>query len=736
MRYPLVLCLVLLPLVLFVERDTGVARGTVQPARSTAASARGPTENLTPVNARSLTPVNAGGLTPVNAEGLIPASAGSLTPANAGRKELQRFIDRFFAAHMKTYHLPGAVFVLVKDGKIFFAKGYGYANRAKRTPVVPARTVFRLCSVSKVFTATAVLQLAEQKRVRLDADANRYLTRFQLPAGFSRPVTLADLLQHTGGFEERHIGRSTLDATSLRPLGPFLADLLPSRVAPPGQVYSYSDFGYSLAGYVVEARSGLPFARYVERRIFRPLAMHQSSFQQRLPPGLKANLATGYDVGDDGALHPAPLEYLNTAPAAGMMATATDVAHFMIAQLQEGRFKSSRILGANTIREMQRQHFSSYPPGYLTPGVTYGFDLSYWNGRRILEHAGALRGFSSLLVLLPTQKLGFFIAGNTSRDAYLFDLKRRFMDHYFPVRTKSVRLRSPKDLQGDLDRFTGSYWSTEYSHHTIEKLRQLLNQVQVTAGGNRTLIAHFWDGRTVRVTRLAPLLFGRIDDQNITYWAFQQDAEGQITRMIPGGNEVYDKIDWYATTRIQTEFIAAVALTFLSGCLVWLLLPLLRPRWRAGGREPRRRRPGSQRVPRVPRRRSQTRCGGCPGCRPTRGRGPGLRCTRLAGWLLGLTSALNLFFLVTLLLLMLSAASTQGQHYSWIEYGVPPAVIVLLCIPLLTTGLTAVLIALAVLAWRNRYWSLLRRLHYTGVTLGALAFVPFLLYWNLLGFHF
>ena len=667
MRHRLALCLFLLPLVLFVERDAGLAWGMVKPG----APMKG-------------TPTARG------------THKGSPYTGPTDRKELERLVDGYFARNLRAFHVPGAVFVLVKDGKIFFAKGYGYANLARRTPVIPDHTIFRICSVSKVFTATAVMQLVERKKIGLNDDVNQYLTLFKLPKTFPQPVTVADVLTHTGGFDERHIGRSTLDVRSLQPLGPYLASQMPPRVIPPAQVYSYSDFGYALAGYIVQAVSGMPFARYVDQHVFRPLGMRHSSFQQPWPPSLAADLATGYDVSGGGSAHPAPVEYFNAAPAAAMVGTATDVGHFMIAQLQGGSFRNRRILGERTVREMQQQHFSSYPPGYPTPGVAYGFGISYWNGQRMLDHSGALRGFTSLMTLLPAQRIGLFIAGNTPHDTFLFDLRRRFMDQYYPAPQTPAKLVTPPGLREGLGRFTGSYWSHEYSRVTIEKLRQLVNQAEVTASGTYTLTAHFWGGRTQRVIRIAPLLFGSVGDHNVSYWAFQQDALGRITHMVPGGYEVYDKIQWYETTQVQVAFIAAIALLALTGCLIWLVVPLVR------------RRRGSSRS----------------------------RGASAAGWLLGLNSALTLFFLLCLGLVMLNAVSTQAQHYSWIEYGVPASVVALLCVPLVTTAIAAVLLIFAVAAWSNRYWSLAARLHYTVATLGALAFIPFLLYWNLLGFHF
>lgn len=605
---------------------------------------------------------------------------------------------------MAQYRVPGTVFVLVKGKKIVYAHGYGYANLARKTPVVPDRTIFRVGPVSAVFTTAAVLQLAQQGQVRLHANVNRYLRTFKLAGTFRRPVTLADLLTNTGGFGERHIGRRTLSASGLRPLGPYLAALMPPRIEPPGSVFSYSTFGFTLAGYIVQSVARLPFARYMQRHIFRPLAMDHTTFQQRLPASLARDLATGYDVGGDGIPHAAPFEYFNVAPAAGMLATGTDIAHFMIALLQGGRYRHARILEAQTVGDMESQHFTSYPrlPGFPPlPGVAYGFGRYEQNGQVLIDQSATVRGYGALLSLLSRRHIGLFMAGNTAQTSYMFDLQRRFLDRFYPARRAPLRLPPYHPPGSSLAAFTGSYWSDEYSPNTIEKLRQLLNQVSVTAVGAATLQVHFWSGGTNRVTRVAPLLFQTGSGPALSYWAFQRDASGHVVRMIPGGNEVYDKIPWYASTAVQLELIAIFVLVFLSGSIAWLALPLAR-----------RRRPG---------RLQQERDGGR---------------VVVAGWLAGLTSLLILAFLVALALAMWSAISTQNEHYSWLEYGVPPWVYALLTVPLVTTALTAPLAVLGILAWRSGYWSMLARVHYTIVLVAALAFIPFLIYWNLLGYHF
>ncbi|MFQ5892279.1 MAG: serine hydrolase domain-containing protein, partial [Candidatus Methanofastidiosia archaeon] len=179
---------------------------------------------------------------------------------------------------------------------------------------------------------------------------------------------------------------------------------------PPGDVISYSNHGFALAGYLVEEISGILFAQYVDENIFQLLDMEHSSFQEPLPPHLAPYLVVGYMYIND-TYQPIPLEYLNLAPAGSLYATATDVGHFMIAHLQNGQYKDARILSEETAKEMHRQQFTHHPQ---LPGWAYGFYEHFENGQRAITHGGDITGFSSLLFLLPERNLGFFVSFNTS----------------------------------------------------------------------------------------------------------------------------------------------------------------------------------------------------------------------------------------------------------------------------------------------------------------------------------
>ncbi|MGH2447484.1 MAG: serine hydrolase domain-containing protein [Chloroflexota bacterium] len=622
-------------------------------------------------------------------------------------------MNRIMRRDLAAYRVPGSVFVLVQGDHRVLVRGYGDANIARRERATGS-TEFRLGATSSVVTAAAALDLVEHHRLRLHVDVNRELRLFHLAPNYPRPVTLANLLTSTAGLDERHSGRRVLSPRLPQPLARFLGATLPPRVEPPGRVYDYSAFGFALAGYLVQQAARMPFARYTARRLFEPLHMDHSTFQQPLPSGVASRLATGYDSGSHGAPRPAPLEYFNLAPAAGMVSTGNDMADFLEGLLHHGVVRGHRVLPAGLVRSLEARHYSSYPriAGFPPmPAVAYGFGRFQEDGTMLVEASGAVRGFSSLLAVMPRRHIGFFLAGNTANTNFLFDVQRRLLQRFFPDRRPA---RShPLYRSGNLSGLTGSYWTDDYSHTTLEKLDVLGSGLRVSAAGSGKLIARSPGKAPVRLRRVAPLLFEV--DRGQTYWAFQTDSKGQVSGVVTGGNSGYLRAPWYGSESYQIPYLAVLLLIFLSAVAVWLVGPLAG----AAGASARRKGSGQQNDGPVGKERPWSYG----------------RPARWVGRIIGIDGALILIFVVVTGIAMESAAGTASQHYSWLEYSPPIWLYVLLTVPIVTTILALVSAVGVVLAWPRVWWSLARRLHATLAVLAGLAFIPFLSFWNLLGYH-
>ena len=598
-------------------------------------------------------------------------------------QELESFLDKFFAQQMPKEHVPGAVFSLVKDGKIFFSKGYGYADLEKEIPVIPDKTLFRVGSVSKLFTATAVMQLAEQNKLKLDDDVNKYLKRFQIEKTYNKQITFAHLLTHTDGFDSGWgIGAFARSASQMTPLGDFIAKRLPPRIMPPGEVFLYSDVGMNLAGYLVEEISGIPFAEYIEKNILQPLDMRRSSFFQPLPPQLASDLAVGYKY-KNGNYQRRPFAFSNTLPGNALMGTATNIGHFAIAHLQNGRFGNTQILNNATAKEMHRQHFSHYP-GML--GAAYGFYPKIINQQQAIIHNGRHAGYTTALYLLPDQNLGFFVACNNNPSSLPDNLVKQFFDHYYPIDKKIDPLpQRIASSQAHLQKLGGAYRYNRYPHHTMEKLAAVFGEAPEVPliPGNDGLSLYVPEYKSVEIK---PQLFRFIYSND--FMTFRQD-KGRITHMFISDSvfAALEKLAWYETNIFQLTLVIFCTLTFISVCVVGLI----------------------RRIHKRASKNSKT--------------------AHWAQFLAVLVSTLNLVFMIGMGLVL-----SQADFWE-LFFGLPWTLIALLSIPPLTTGLTLGLLIFTVLAWKNQYWSLMGRFHYTLITLSGFGFISFLNYWNLLGFQ-
>ena len=602
--------------------------------------------------------------------------------------DLEAFLDGVMAGELKDDQIPGATVSVVKDGKILFAKGYGYADIQQSEPVNAATTLFRIGSVSKLFTWTAVMQLAEEGKVNLDANVNTYLKTFQIPATYPQPITLANLLTHTAGFEDSAISNYVPTAHDLQPLGQWLATHIPARVRAPGVLTSYSNYGATLAGYIVEQVSGMPFDQYIEQHIYAPLDMRQSTFRQPVPLPLAAHLSQGYTA-VDGTYRADPFENIQYEPAGSMSSTAVDIAHFMIAHLQDGRYGNTRILQTATAEDMHKQHFAQDP---RLPGMAYGFYEQSINNVHMIVHGGDTTLFHSLLALLPAANVGVFVSynsggGSIARDAFL----QAFLDRYFPA-TKVSQTTTLAGFNQRADQISGNYLPTRRSYTTFQKLFNPLFTVNVSTTGAGHLVISGGGTQTFTVVEIAPWVFQQIDGSQTVI--FHPGSDGTTMLVSSAPFEAFTKAAWYDTPTFHFLLLLVCLLLLLSAVLFWPLGFLRRVIFPREGK----RLSGNAR-------------------------------SLLFHILTGSVSGLDLLFVAGLVFLLMSNPAS-------LEFSVPPMLIALLTLALISSVLTVGVVLSLVLVWWRHFWNSWQRIHYTLVALAALAFVGELAYWNLLGFRF
>jgi CubicO group peptidase (beta-lactamase class C family) len=401
--------------------------------------------------------------------------------------DLHAWLDGLLPYALERGDIAGGVIAVVKDGKVLFQGGYGYSDVEKRTPMDPERTLIRAGSTSKLFTWTAVMQLVEQGKIDLDRNVDDYLD-FKVSPASGKPITMRDLMNHRGGFEEGLKDILAKDPNGLQSTETYLKRHPRPLLFPPGEVPAYSNYGASLAGYIVQRVSGQPFERYVEEHILQPLDMRHSTFDQPLPDRFKTAMSDGYRT---ASTPPQPYELIVTRPAGSMTTTASDMTHFMLAHLQQGRFGDYAILGVQTAQLMHSPSETALP-GFST--MAHGFFHEIRNGRTVIGHGGDTVFFHTELNLLPEEGVGIFYNFNSrGRDNAVYGLRKalfdQFMDRYFPAASPAPDPPALASAAGDAQKIAGRYQESRRVEHGFLSLFYLLQQTVIGAKADGTIAA-------------------------------------------------------------------------------------------------------------------------------------------------------------------------------------------------------------------------------------------------------
>jgi CubicO group peptidase (beta-lactamase class C family) len=605
-------------------------------------------------------------------------------------------LDSAIVVAMSAYSVPGAAVAVVHEGRVDHLAGYGCANIERAVAVDPRTTVFHVASVSKPFVALAALQLAERGQIDLHADVNRYLRGVRVPAAWNRPVTLHDLLTHSAGFEESIVGYAARTPADVRPLGEFLAAKLPRRGWPPGDVTAYSNYGYALAGYVVESVAGVSFADYVRNEVLQPLGMTRSSFAQPPPPELARDAALSYQC--TTTCVPIRPDYRSAYPPGGLVTTAEDMSRFLLAQLGVP-LAGKRALSDSVRHLMQTRQFTNDPG---LPGLTYGFAEDVSMSARALSHAGGASGYSSFVFVVPERQAGMFVVANGGTSGFGAAALKAIEQHLLP---SAVSIAPARASLGPVIDPTGAYRLTRYAHRGIENLPALFNgqlHIRRLAGDTISVFGlGSADGQYVSVT---PTRWQSVDHANVIA---VRTRNGVVTHFFGPVSffgthfpAAYEKLAWYDEPHFLNELLSYVVAVPLLALLVWPIIAsvvwLLRRRTRLVARL---RRPLST----------------------------GRRWRRVAVAAAVCFTALVVWFGFGFIAVSNRAAERGGGE---IAYGLPVAMRVLAFAPAVIALLAVVLAIATLFGWRGRWWSIPGLLIFTTVAIDAVLFVAILVHWG------
>lgn len=482
--------------------------------------------------------------------------------------DLEPFLDPLMQDYLEHHKIAGAVVVVVHDGETVLEKGYGYADIENKQPMTVDATLVRPGSISKLFTGIAVMQLVEQSKLDLDLDVNDYLD-FAIPTPSGGvPVTLRRLLTHRAGFEE-HVRNLFAKDPTPHPLGRWVANALPPRLFPNGDVGAYSNYGIALAGYIVERVADQLFADYVRDQVLEPLRMARSSFHQPLPKSLAPMMAKGYRRSDEP-----PLDFFETitlAPAGALSVTGSDMGRFIRALLNGGELDGVRILSEESLALMMA-------PQVTTPTGKMGlvFYETKLTGKTFVGHHGGTMAFFSNLLLSPENDFGLFI----SYDGFAWeegstDPVKALIQRYFPepAQTSNPTASGSSDAQA----FAGNYWTSRRAESTLMKLAYLESQLLLQPSSDGSIEVHpaVWPfGEAIMsLTPIGQGLFKGNEDQ---MFAFETLPDRRVRLLSGAPVSEYGQVPWYEDARLVLPLVMTSLLVAALTLVAWPVAALVR----------------------------------------------------------------------------------------------------------------------------------------------------------------
>jgi CubicO group peptidase (beta-lactamase class C family) len=490
----------------------------------------------------------------------------STTRIPAARIEtLPQVVDAAVPGLLEQHHIVGAAIAVVHDDRVLLLRGYGKPRLDSQHDVDPARTVFRIGSVTKIFTAAAALGLAERGLLDLDHDVRDYLP--DVPIRYR--TTTRQLLTHTAGFDEKLAGGYTESAENLQPLADHVRRYA-RQIKLPGGAYTYSNTNYAVAGLIVERRSGVSFEDYLARHVFEPLGMSATTAHQPRESDGGIEVARGYRW-RGGKYEPLASRFTQSGPAGAVTAPAADMARMMAALLAEGALEGRRVLSPESARSLLSPQFVSHPR--IGEAATYGFAVLSARGRRIVYRGGTLGDQASMVLLFPPERLGIFVASTSlpGLGDFLFD---PLMTHLVGPAVPMPYPAAPRNGAPHAAHVAGMYRNYHHTRHDLSRLRALMPMIQsvVSPAPDGSIR---WQGR--RWVEVEPLVFAAAESSDgRQYIVFREDERGRVRELHADGG-TFERISWLEQRSFHLALLASSMVVFVSYVL-WRLWPVIRDR--------------------------------------------------------------------------------------------------------------------------------------------------------------
>lgn len=464
-------------------------------------------------------------------------------------ERLQHTIDTIVASEMERTHIPGVGLAIVKEGKTIYKNGYGTANVATGKKVDPDTTIFRIGSISKALTLLTLTRLIDDGRIDMDEDVSRYMDGIENPNNYRTPVQMRHLLTHTAGFDQiglgRHIYEFELPLDERKSKRPQIADFLGAgnlrRVTPAGDYYRYDTYGTTLAGAIIELVTGMRYPKAMKKELFEPIGMTRSFVE--VDERYMDDLAVGHGY-NNGEYQIAPYEVYLTTPASSIDATPADMGRLLEALTGDGANAYGRLFTSKMAKEVLAPQFRPHPEFM---GKTHGLEESRLWGMapdayaiRTVGHGGDMLGVKTFMIVVPSLKLGIFVAANRNREAgggpvsLWRPIINALLEHYGLEKGVKAFPVPQEPEQVDLREYVGNYYFGVFCHScTAEEFDQgaweasYLRQITITNGMlalGDDLYVPMGNDVFVRNDGYEKIYFGRDKDKKISFFVFSDNV--------------------------------------------------------------------------------------------------------------------------------------------------------------------------------------------------------------------
>jgi CubicO group peptidase (beta-lactamase class C family) len=457
--------------------------------------------------------------------------------ANKAVRSNLNLLTAWIEAQVAQREQPGLSIGIVYDQNLVWAKGFGYADLAAKTPATPG-TIYRIASITKLFTSTAIVQLRDAGKVQLDDPLSKHLPWFQIQQRYpaAPPITLRHLMTHTSGLP-REAAFAYWSNNQFPSMAEVQATLPQQSTALPTETkWKYSNLALALLGEVVAAVADMPYADYIQRKILTPLEM-TSTFVTTVPAD-HPQLATGYGrrlPGQTRAIGP-HIDCNGITPAANLASTVEDLARFAMLQLRDGPQGGRQILSGSSLREMQRVHWLN--PDWQS-GWGLGFELARLHGKTLVGHGGSLQGYRTQFQLCPTDKVAVIVLTNAD-DGNPMSYAEKAFQWVTPALVKAAQPKAKTaPASADWQRYVGKYRNT-WGDDEVMILHDELVVVDPLAPDPLATLSKLIpvDTHTFRIESKEN--FGSDGELAV----FQVDSQGKVEWLKMGNTYTYPQAEW------------------------------------------------------------------------------------------------------------------------------------------------------------------------------------------------